>query len=220
MAIVPFKVKLSEEKRKENNDNAFIARVVEKVVNEVRMYIPSPIPGEKGEKGDKGDQGEKGERGERGERGEKGERGEMGPIGPRGEDGQTPVITQSQIDEAVKPYIEQMIREIQKIRRGGGGGGGGSNSIQDTTISSSTTLSVSNQIVLVDATNGGVTVSLPRASSVARKEYHIKKIDVSPNPVTIEPYGSETIDGGLNYTIGNSYTSRRLYSDGSNWYII
>ena len=221
MAIIPFKVKTGDVQRLEEMQELMVNSVVERVVNEVRMYIPAPIPGEKGEKGDKGDRGE---RGERGLPGEKGERGEMGPIGPKGEDAPTVTVSDSQIEEVVKPYIEELKNEIRRFGRreggGSGGGGGGGSSIQNVTVNSSTNISVSSQVIFVEASAGPIPVNLPQASGVSRKEFHIKKIDNTPNVVTIEPYGSDTIDGELNYTISIPYNSRRVYSDGNNWFII
>ena len=47
-----------------------------------------------------------------------------------------------------------------------------------------------------------------------------QKIDSSTNVVTIEPTGSETIDGEATIEIITQWTSLRLQSDGNNWVIL
>ena len=73
-------------------------------------------------------------------------------------------------------------------------------------------------IILVDATSGVVTITLPAAS--ARKELHIKKIDASANAVTIGRAGADTIEGSTSKSLAAQYNSYTIYSDGSTtWYI-
>lgn len=73
-------------------------------------------------------------------------------------------------------------------------------------------------IILVDATSGVVTITLPAAST--RKELHIKKIDASANAVTISRAGSDTIEGSTSKSLAAQYNSYTIYSDGSTtWYI-
>lgn len=49
-------------------------------------------------------------------------------------------------------------------------------------------------ILLVDATAGAITISLPLASAGTRR-IEIKKIDASANIVTVTPAGADLIDG-------------------------
>jgi hypothetical protein len=78
-----------------------------------------------------------------------------------------------------------------------------------------------NEDIWVDASAGAVTVSLPSAGgALAEKEFLIKKIDSSFNAVTIDPDGSETIDGNATVAITTQYTAYRIKSNGTNWYII
>jgi hypothetical protein len=76
---------------------------------------------------------------------------------------------------------------------------------------------------LVNATTGGITITLPVAATAgAGKVVHIKDRDASAtaNNITIEGNGSETIDGTLTFVITVDYQSVTLVSDGSNWSII
>ncbi len=66
----------------------------------------------------------------------------------------------------------------------------------------------------------GVTISLPAAADVSGHIYFIKKTDSSGNDVTVDPNGSETIDGETTYVLEDQYDSIVIQSDGSNWHII
>jgi hypothetical protein len=223
MAYLSFKVpeKIVEEPRKKNT---LVADVTERVVDEMRLLIPAPI------KGDKGDTGLQGERGEKGQKGDRGPQGELGPAGRDGRDGRdgqdalTPEVTEEIIEAALKPYIENFKRELSRMKQGkgaiGSASGGGGDTLPSQSITSSVTINVSSKIILADASSNAITVTLPSASQVPRKEFHIKKTDSSSNFVTIDPYGSETIDGETAYIITNAYTSRRIYSDGQSWWIV
>jgi len=86
--------------------------------------------------------------------------------------------------------------------------------------SSSTTLDATNSVVLVDASGGAITITLPTAVGITGKSYHIKKIDVSANNVTIDGSGSETIDGSTTLVISAQYDAPYIVSDGANWHVI
>lgn len=72
--------------------------------------------------------------------------------------------------------------------------------------------------VLANASSGAITITLPSPSSNAI--VNVKKIDSSTNAVTVEPNGSETINGSSSKTIDTQYESYTFISDGTNWYII
>lgn len=74
------------------------------------------------------------------------------------------------------------------------------------------------EAVLVDASGGPVTVTLPAPESAAANV--VKKIDASSNAVTIATPGSETIDGDSERTVTAQYVSRELMSDGSDYFVI
>jgi hypothetical protein len=72
-------------------------------------------------------------------------------------------------------------------------------------------------VILVDSTSGVVTINLPTAASIAGRIYTIKKIDSSVNKVTIDPSGSETMDGETTLELIGQYGIIKLISDGTNW---
>ena len=88
------------------------------------------------------------------------------------------------------------------------------------TKTSNYTVSQNDYTVLGDATSGGITFTLPIASSNTGRIFYIKKIDSSVNTVTIDGNGSETIDEGTTAIITNQYEAITVQSDGSNWHIL
>jgi hypothetical protein len=77
---------------------------------------------------------------------------------------------------------------------------------------------VNKEVVLVDASGGGVTINLP-ASPNDGDFIDIKKTDSSSNTVTISGNGNN-VDGVANVYLYVQYESICIVSDGSNWFII
>ena len=69
--------------------------------------------------------------------------------------------------------------------------------------SAATTLTEADDILLVDTSGGGVTVTLPLAASTPKVRFTIKKVTNDANTVTIARSGSDTID----YTTSNTWTA-------------
>jgi hypothetical protein len=86
------------------------------------------------------------------------------------------------------------------------------------------TLSAGHQTVLVDASGGSRTITLPTAASsfdtTHGRIYMIKKVDSSVNKVTVDADGSETIDGLTTYPLGEQYQSVTIQSTGTAWRVI
>lgn len=75
-------------------------------------------------------------------------------------------------------------------------------------------------IILVDASSGPVTLTLPDPLYYQDKIIHIKKIDSSNNIVAVLPYDDETIDGDPLLEISIQYESIPLITDTANWFVI
>lgn len=90
-----------------------------------------------------------------------------------------------------------------------------------STITSNFTITIGNYYTLLaDATSGGITATLPTASSASGRIYVLKKIDSSVNTVTIDGNGSELIDGATTQVIAVQWASLTIQSNGTAWYII
>ena len=65
--------------------------------------------------------------------------------------------------------------------------------------------------------SGSYTVTLPTAVGFAGREYKIK--NNGTGLITVDPNGSETIDGSLTMIL-RQYDGMQIVSDGSNWVIV
>ena len=89
-----------------------------------------------------------------------------------------------------------------------------------TGVAINTTLETGHFTVLVDASGGARTITLPAAASHTHRIYNIKKIDVSANTITIDANAAETIDGAATVVIAAQWDSYTVQSNGTGWFII
>lgn len=76
-------------------------------------------------------------------------------------------------------------------------------------------------VITCNAASSAFRIDLPAAASFVGKRYLIKRTDSNIlNVVTIDPNGSETVDGSTGTTLNTQYESVELVSDGSNWQTI
>ena len=94
------------------------------------------------------------------------------------------------------------------------------NFLEVVSKTSAYTASVTDDVILGDATSGAFSVTLPTAVGVRGRRYTIKKTDSSGNAVTIDGAGSETIDGAATVALGTQYAFRTIVSNGSSWSVI
>jgi hypothetical protein len=87
-------------------------------------------------------------------------------------------------------------------------------------VTSAYIATLNDSIILVDATSGAITVTLPAASDCEQKRFTIKKTDISANAVTIDGNGAETIDGAATKTLSTQYKSYELIAHGGSWWIV
>jgi hypothetical protein len=74
------------------------------------------------------------------------------------------------------------------------------------------------EIVLVDASGGNVTVTLPTPTDATATI--IKRIDASANTVTIATPGTETIDGESAPEVDIQYEAHEIVSNGTDYFTI
>jgi len=92
------------------------------------------------------------------------------------------------------------------------------------TVTGNTTLGLTNYFVVVDATSGNVTITLPAASTAFGAsmgiQYVFKRIDNTGNSVTISRAGSDTIDGGTSTTLTTQYQVKEIQCASSSTWLI
>lgn len=83
------------------------------------------------------------------------------------------------------------------------------------------TATLSDDVILCDATSGGFTITLPTAVGNTGKVYHIKRTDMTlANVVTIDGDGTETIDGATTRLLHTQYEEWTITSNGANWDVL
>ena len=87
-------------------------------------------------------------------------------------------------------------------------------------ITQNYTATASDHMIFVNAGQSSVTLSLPTAVGIAGRQYIIKRVDGNgQNQVTVDPNGSQTIEGAVTKSIENQ-NSIVIVSDNSNWWIV
>ena len=92
------------------------------------------------------------------------------------------------------------------------------------TIQGNYTVLITDDVLLIDATNSAITVTLPPPSDIIANYMHtpfnIKKIDASANAVTVA--SASNIDGAGTYVLSVQYQSVTVMVDntGSTFYIL
>lgn len=80
------------------------------------------------------------------------------------------------------------------------------------------TATANDHTILCDTSGAGFTLTLPAAASHPGRVYIIRKISADANTLTIDPNGTETIDGSsTSLSVIVQWTTTRIQSDGTNW---
>lgn len=95
----------------------------------------------------------------------------------------------------------------------------GSYSAKFVSVTANYTASATDYTIIAKPSAANITIALPAAASSSGRIYIIKRVSANRN-VTINPNGSELIDGSLTFLIGTNYNSVMIQCDGTAWYII
>ncbi|MCI0330834.1 MAG: hypothetical protein L0196_07775 [candidate division Zixibacteria bacterium] len=91
-----------------------------------------------------------------------------------------------------------------------------------TNTTSNLTLTGEHSVILCSLVSSSITIDLPSAVGIAGRQYTVKYLPptLPLNGVTIDPFGSETIDGAGNYVLSTANEFVTIVSDGANWWVI
>lgn len=92
-------------------------------------------------------------------------------------------------------------------------------SVAKRTVTANTSLTYEDDLILVDATSGNITITLPDASLLTGydgKRFDVKKIDSSANTVTIQDAAGNDIDFAATFVISSQGDSVSLIKDQPN----
>jgi probable HAF family extracellular repeat protein len=84
------------------------------------------------------------------------------------------------------------------------------------TVTGNTTLTASNTVVLVDASHGNVTVTLPDATTNSGRYYVIKRTTLA-NAVVIKPQSGQTVEGVATVSLTGLGSTDTIISNGTRW---
>ena len=118
-----------------------------------------------------------------------------------------------------QPLVDRMF-EDGSIPNSKLSGSGGSDLAVEVISGSSVTLDSSDYTILCDCSSNNITVNLPTVVGNSGLIYNIKKIDNTTNIVTIDPFGSQTIDDETTMIIDIQWDSVTIQCNGTNWFII
>lgn len=94
-------------------------------------------------------------------------------------------------------------------------------SVTVSLVNTSSAVTDTQYIILVDATSGNITITLPAAIAGAGRMLEIKKIDATSNKVIIDAAGSDTIDGETSQELLYEDEALPIVSDGtSEWLVL
>lgn len=98
------------------------------------------------------------------------------------------------------------------------GGGKRAESVQTKTAAYTAT--IYDDVILVDATAGAITITLPSATSSTGLRLTVKKADSSANAVTVDGNASETIDGATTKSLAAQWDKITVVCSGAAWYVV
>lgn len=103
-----------------------------------------------------------------------------------------------------------------------GTGGGGTPTVTSIDNTDSPYAASSGEVIICDTSSGAIEVDLPTASGISGETITIRKDgagDTTTNLVTLDPNGSETIDGfsTIDLFARDGFANITLMSDGTNW---
>lgn len=132
-------------------------------------------------------------------------------------DGQALAVKGNRIVGVDLPKLEDIQIDFPKEMSGGGGG---RSQYKVETITSSTTISHLANVVLVDASNGDITITLYKAAGHAGSYTYFKRIDDTlTNSVTFATQNSENLEFETAYRLMNEGSGCEIFSTGSEFYI-
>ncbi len=88
------------------------------------------------------------------------------------------------------------------------------------TVTATAAAGPSDFMIRANAAANPITIHLPPASLTPNRLFAVKKVDTSANPVTINPSGTELIDGALLRIIATPYNSFTIQSNGVGWDVL
>lgn len=95
----------------------------------------------------------------------------------------------------------------------------GSRTVNAAAITASETADTDDDAMIVDASGGAVTITLPDRASNVGKVYTIKRVNATNN-VVVSRAGSDTIDGATTKTLASQYAAITIIAGYGEWNVL
>lgn len=112
----------------------------------------------------------------------------------------------------VGQVVDYLTRELGAIERGIVA----APLVATRTVDADATLSLSDGLVLVDATDAAITITLPALPAAGGYVFRVKRLNAGANAVTVE--AAENIDGG-SVTLANQYDGVEIIGDAATYHV-
>lgn len=86
-------------------------------------------------------------------------------------------------------------------------------------VTSDLTLTTSHEVLLCDATDGNIILTMPPTAANQGRAYEIKKIDSTKNTVTIIGDGADTVENATKAALKRKGQAVEPRAEGTNWHI-
>jgi len=87
-------------------------------------------------------------------------------------------------------------------------------------ITASTAIVSTDFALIANSTSGAIVVALPPAATANGRMFFVKRVNAGANNVTIDPYASETIDGGATHVLTAQWSRVEFISNGTAWFLV
>jgi len=123
----------------------------------------------------------------------------------------------SQPNNGTRSFITQQAPSLAPTRFGAPVSFGGSISQPVRTITTDYVVTNFDRMIFADTTSNGITIYLPSATTTAGRELIIQRVVSGANPLTIQAYTGETVEGSGSVTLSAMGDTITIISNGSDF---
>jgi hypothetical protein len=123
----------------------------------------------------------------------------------------------SQPNNGTRSFITQQVPSLAPTRFGAPVNFGGSITQPVRTITTDYVVTSFDRMIFADTTSNGITIYLPSATTTAGRELIIQRVVSGANPLTIQAYTGETVEGSGSVTLSVAGDTITIISNGTDF---
>jgi hypothetical protein len=123
----------------------------------------------------------------------------------------------SQPNGGTRSFITQQVPSLAPTRFGAPVNFGGSITQPVRTITTDYVVTNFDRMIFADTTGGGITIYLPSATTTAGRELIIQRVVSGANPLTVQAYTGETVEGSGSVTLSAAGDTITIISNGTDF---